>query len=100
MTPTNFRRIIYFNPGANYSENTDFRNPPMNEEEIHEIPEFKFNQNQDSSEKKNCVICMEDIEQEENVKLLHCSHLFHSECLNKWLLEKSTCPMCMTSINS
>jgi hypothetical protein len=96
----NFRRYIFVQPGHNFSENTDFRNPPMQEEQIHSIPEFKFTQTGEHTEKKNCVICMEDFESQENVKLLACGHLFHSDCVNKWLLEKSTCPMCNTSINS
>jgi hypothetical protein len=86
----------------NISENTDFRNPPMNEEEVHNIPEFKFNASSqpNNSDNKNCVICFEDFKTGDRSKLLECGHIFHADCLNKWLLEKSTCPLCMTSINT
>jgi len=41
-----------------------------------------------------CSICTFDLAQGEHVIELHCQHLFHSECLETWLLKQPTCPLC------
>lgn len=33
----------------------------------------------------NCVVCMEDYEQAEEIRLLPCQHFFHTNCADKWL---------------
>ena len=43
-----------------------------------------------------CSICL-NAEQEAMVKT-KCSHIFHSKCLAKWVIQKTTCPMCRTSL--
>ena len=46
-----------------------------------------------------CVICLDDLVNIENKdlgKLNNCTHIFHVECLNKWLNEKPICPVCRT----
>jgi len=45
-----------------------------------------------------CSICLnaeQEAEQEEMVKT-KCAHIFHSKCLAKWVIQKTTCPMCRT----
>ncbi len=41
-----------------------------------------------------CVICLDDIDIFENIKNLNCNHKFHKECIDLWLQEKNTCPLC------
>ena len=43
-----------------------------------------------------CVICVKDIVEGDEILILNCSgkHFFHGECIKKWLLVKSICPMC------
>ena len=43
-----------------------------------------------------CSICL-NAEQEEMVKT-KCAHTFHSKCLAKWVIQKTTCPMCRNSL--
>tara|TARA_Y100000996_G_scaffold391325_1_gene353229 strand:+ start:55 stop:303 length:249 start_codon:yes stop_codon:yes gene_type:complete len=45
-----------------------------------------------------CVICLEKMRESENLTILKCSHIYHSECIEKWLKKKSICPMCDTII--
>lgn len=51
-----------------------------------------------------CSICLnseekkeENKEEEEMVKT-KCAHIFHSKCLAKWVIHKTTCPMCRNSL--
>jgi hypothetical protein len=42
----------------------------------------------------DCIICMEKFEENEQVKQLHCGHIFHGDCIDKWLEKEKKCPFC------
>ena len=44
-----------------------------------------------------CLICREELTPA-NVKKLSCGHFFHVECLEKWIIDHSTCPFCKAEI--
>jgi len=46
-----------------------------------------------------CSICMVEFEVREKLRLLPCSHYYHKECIDKWLSENRTCPICKRTIN-
>jgi len=48
----------------------------------------------------SCMICLSDFETGETLKMLPCGHSFHGTCVDSWLLEKPTCPLCRASIGS
>lgn len=43
---------------------------------------------------KECSICQENFQEGETVMKLHCRHLYHAECVQSWLKEHNTCPLC------
>ncbi|KAL3147711.1 hypothetical protein ABBQ32_002454 [Trebouxia sp. C0010 RCD-2024] len=43
---------------------------------------------------RRCPICLEDYVSGVTLRRLHCSHQFHKPCLDKWLEQKATCPIC------
>lgn len=43
---------------------------------------------------RRCPICLEDYVPGSTLRRLHCSHQFHQPCLDKWLQQKATCPIC------
>ena len=43
---------------------------------------------------QECVICIEPIRNDTQCRMLSCFHIFHSECVEKWLIENASCPMC------
>ncbi len=47
----------------------------------------------------NCVICTETLSYVDRIFDIPCGHLFHARCLDEWLVIKSTCPICRTSID-
>lgn len=50
----------------------------------------------EATERDNtCVICLEDMEDPDPVRLLSCNHAFHAECIDTWLtVRRSCCPLC------
>lgn len=46
-----------------------------------------------------CSVCLGEYEVDESVKRLPpCGHEFHAECINQWLINHTTCPMCRHSL--
>jgi transcription termination factor 2 len=45
-----------------------------------------------------CSICLDDLGNKDSCNL-HCGHLFHSDCLNKWKTINNLCPLCKRIIN-
>ena len=78
-------------------ENEEYRR----KEAISNLPEFKYkyaNRHMERVEKK-CSICLNEFKEMERVKLFSCGmHLFHKDCIMKWLLDKDICPLCKKPI--
>ena len=69
------------------------------------IKNLKKNKNK-KIEKKNkkvchvdCCICMESIVVDE-CKKTECNHMFHEGCINRWLENASSCPLCRAQIGN
>ena len=57
----------------------------------HVDPDSRFNQD-------SCVICLCEFENGDQLMVLPCEHEYHTECINPWLLKKSSkCPICKAS---
>ncbi|XP_056299386.1 RING finger protein 150 [Pseudoliparis swirei] len=46
----------------------------------------------------NCAVCIEGYRPHDVVRVLPCRHLFHKSCVDPWLLDHRTCPMCKMNI--
>ncbi|KAM0939220.1 putative transcription factor C2H2 family [Dioscorea sansibarensis] len=47
----------------------------------------------------DCAVCLCEFEADDKLRLLpKCSHAFHIECIDTWLLSHSTCPLCRSSL--
>ena len=47
-----------------------------------------------NDEKKQCLICLEDFKNGDEVIYLPCLHVFHKDCLLEWFREHNYCPIC------
>ena len=70
---------------------------------INSLPIFLFKQSneighiyhEDDDKLTECAVCLSMLEDEEMARLLpNCKHIFHAECVDKWLASHSTCPLC------
>ncbi|XP_058745058.1 NEP1-interacting protein 1-like [Vicia villosa] len=69
---------------------------------IMKLPFHKFNSSNKIMKLYNescCSICFQDLEDGELVRILpKCSHIYHLECIDKWLIQQGSCPICRTYI--
>eukprot|EP00854_Cymbomonas_tetramitiformis_P006858 gene6858-8192_t len=75
--------------------------PPkgLTEEQIDALPHRRLTEQEITSmDDAACVICIEDMEAGEQARELPCTHVFHTECIDRWLLLNSTCPRCRESL--
>ncbi|KAG2455799.1 GOLI ligase, partial [Polypterus senegalus] len=46
----------------------------------------------------HCAVCIEGYKMNDVVRILPCKHVFHKVCVDPWLNEHCTCPMCKLNI--
>ncbi|KFP71399.1 E3 ubiquitin-protein ligase RNF149, partial [Acanthisitta chloris] len=47
---------------------------------------------------ENCAVCIENYKLKDTVRILPCKHIFHRTCIDPWLLDHRTCPMCKLDV--
>ncbi|CAK9171464.1 unnamed protein product [Ilex paraguariensis] len=74
---------------------------------IQSFPMFLHRKSSSSEDNSNvfreneCSICLGLFQDDEMVKVLpECLHAYHSECVDKWLSARSSCPLCRSSLDS
>ena len=68
---------------------------------ISKLEEFKYKYLEKHLNRieKECSICLEEFKELDRVKLFSCKqHIFHKDCIIKWLLDKDICPLCKKPI--
>ncbi|GFO46385.1 E3 ubiquitin-protein ligase rnf115-like [Plakobranchus ocellatus] len=80
----------------NHLENTGA--PPAQKEKIDSLPRVIIDQSHVDATLQ-CSICMEDFEVATEVRKLPCDHMYHTECIVKWLEMHGTCPVCRKDLN-
>ena len=46
-----------------------------------------------------CLICLDDYQPEENIRVMSCRHAFHQTCVDEWLQTgRNNCPACRTTV--
>ncbi|KAJ0257720.1 RING-H2 finger protein ATL47 [Hirschfeldia incana] len=63
---------------------------------IDALPVFLYREIKGSSKEPfDCAVCLCEFSEEDKLRLLPiCSHAFHIDCIDTWLLSNSTCPLC------
>ncbi|KAJ1432715.1 Zinc finger, RING-type [Sesbania bispinosa] len=72
---------------------------------IDALPVFQYKEIKGLKEPFDCAVCLCEFSEKDKLRLLPmCSHAFHINCIDTWLLSNSTCPLCrgtlLTSIEN
>ena len=99
----NSRRNIRnsFNSDLDSLEDEFDEGEPLDDDIIQTYPISKIHDiNKLSEDKKRCSICLENYKNGDDSIILPCIHIFHSECIKKWMKNNAICPICKFKINS
>ncbi|KAJ8759124.1 hypothetical protein K2173_004131 [Erythroxylum novogranatense] len=67
---------------------------------ISNFPTYKYSDDLfAASEDAQCTVCLAEYHNEDILRILpYCGHSFHVSCIDIWLLQQSTCPVCRISL--
>lgn len=72
----------------------------IDKEVIETLPFFRFSSLKGSKEGLECTVCLSQFEYTEILRLLpKCKHAFHMNCIDKWLENHSSCPLCRNKVD-
>ncbi|KAF8377259.1 hypothetical protein HHK36_030634 [Tetracentron sinense] len=62
------------------------------------IPTFRY-RGELTPQLIECAVCLSEFQEGEKIRELKCNHIFHKDCLDKWLQHDSaTCPLCRSPV--
>lgn len=75
----------------------DAKQKGLSKNELQRLPTtvYKADENNANTE---CHICMCDYENGDSLKILPCFHSYHDQCIDKWIKQNATCPVCRVQI--
>eukprot|EP00914_Ancora_sagittata_P016361 GHVO01032578.1.p1 GENE.GHVO01032578.1~~GHVO01032578.1.p1 ORF type:complete len:200 (+),score=5.50 GHVO01032578.1:102-701(+) len=53
-----------------------------------------------TADRRECMICCQDVVEDDKIKWLPCFHRFHLTCIDSWLATKGACPACRLRVTS
>ena len=62
------------------------------------LPVWEVRENKKHENNNNCVICLNDFDIGDIISALPCCHVFHTECIENWMKNELSCPVCKFEI--
>jgi len=74
------------------------RGNPAQGSDIAALPTQKLSSLDHLGEQTKCLICLENFADGDDLKTLPCLHIYHQRCIERWLTNDNSCPVCKTAI--
>ncbi|EDW85126.1 uncharacterized protein Dwil_GK12779 [Drosophila willistoni] len=66
---------------------------------LKKLPILRYTKNSVNNKYDTCVICLEEFVEDDKLRVLPCSHPYHTHCIDPWLTEnRRVCPMCKRKV--
>ncbi|PIA42825.1 hypothetical protein AQUCO_02000342v1 [Aquilegia coerulea] len=99
LCPRNRENVQHDEPIQTLSSNA--RTSGIDKSIIDSLPSFTFSSLKGSKEGLECVVCLSKFIDTEVLRLLpKCKHAFHVSCVDKWLENHSSCPLCRQKVEA
>ncbi|KAF3448571.1 hypothetical protein FNV43_RR09284 [Rhamnella rubrinervis] len=86
---------LYLQPDADGEDNGDgeaLRVSAASERSARELKKVRIESPQ--SPVQLCAVCLEELSVGTEATCMPCSHLYHEDCILKWLQKSTLCPLC------
>lgn len=60
----------------------------------------KFIVNKSNKPCDDCPICLDEFKCRQHCRRFWCSHVFHKNCIDKWLTKNTQCPVCRACVQA
>ncbi|XP_061365367.1 RING-H2 finger protein ATL56-like [Gastrolobium bilobum] len=71
-----------------------------NSSDLKNLPCFDYEEPEKGSSLIDCAVCLENFKVGDACRLLpNCSHSFHVQCIDPWILKTPICPICRTWVH-
>uniref|UniRef100_A0A0E0MLY1 RING-type E3 ubiquitin transferase n=1 Tax=Oryza punctata TaxID=4537 RepID=A0A0E0MLY1_ORYPU len=71
----------------------------LSQEDIEAIPAFEYRKGSSGRAVEQCAVCIAAVKDGDTVRRLPgCGHAFHAPCVDGWLRDHATCPMCRADV--
>lgn len=72
----------------------------LNTETIERLDKFRWGERGTSEDAQTqCMVCLCDFSNGEEVRRLPCNHTFHASCIDEWLRRCTDCPICKANVD-
>ncbi|TKY73486.1 RING-H2 finger protein ATL47 [Spatholobus suberectus] len=69
--------------------------------DLKNLPCFVYEEPEGGGSLVDCAVCLENFKVGDVCRLLpNCSHSFHVQCIDSWILQTPICPICRTWVHS
>jgi len=70
----------------------------LSEEQREAMASRAYERQPGETENATCSVCLSQLEDGEQAKTLGCKHVYHPECIDRWLERSRLCPVCKRDV--
>mmetsp|Transcript_27196 Transcript_27196/g.84638 ORF Transcript_27196/g.84638 Transcript_27196/m.84638 type:complete len:452 (-) Transcript_27196:114-1469(-) len=71
----------------------------LSSETIDRVDKFRWQDIRHEHAQTQCMVCLSDFADADEVRPLPCGHVFHAPCIDEWLRRCTDCPICKANVD-
>jgi hypothetical protein len=87
--------------GLSYEDLVNLPRVTVGVKNLAALPEISYRKSATNTQTEDCSICLCEFEEGDKLRVLpKCLHKFHVPCIDRWLADNKSCPICKQEIDS